>query len=123
MIESISQYKFEKLDAWQEALNLAENCYQICKQFPAFEKNGLGDQLRRAATSIMLNIAEGTGADSDKDFLRFLIIARKSLYETVALLKFIERVYPKIDLSGTYRQSELTGKLLNAFIKKLKATS
>ena len=71
----------------------------------------------------MLNIAEGTGAGSDKDFLKFLMIARKSLYETVALLKFVERVYPTIDLQKMYLQAETTGKLLNAFIKKLKANS
>lgn len=121
MANIFSQYKFEKLDVWQESLNFSEKCYEICKEFPAFERNGLSDQLRRASTSIMLNIAEGSGADSDKDFLKFLMIARKSLYETVALLKFIERVYPKIDLTNAYPQAETTGKLLNAFIKKLKA--
>lgn len=71
----------------------------------------------------MLNIAEGTGGESDKDFLRFLMIARKSLYETIALLKFIERVYPRISLVTVYSECEQTGKLLNALIKKLKATS
>ena len=116
-------YKFEKLIVWKEALNLAEQGYKISSKLPKHERNGLSDQLRRASTSILLNIAEGSGSDTDKDFVRFLVLSRKSLFEVVALLKFIEKVYNDIPLNEAYDQADLVGKLLNGLIKKLKSNS
>ena len=114
-------YKFEKLTVWQESVNLAETCYKIAGALPLIEKYGLSDQLRRASTSISLNIAEGSGSDSDKEFNRFLYLAKKSLFEVISILKIIERFYPKIYLDEAYRQIEIVGKLLSGLIKKLKA--
>ncbi|OGM24983.1 hypothetical protein A3D00_03720 [Candidatus Woesebacteria bacterium RIFCSPHIGHO2_02_FULL_38_9] len=115
-------YKFEKLNVWQESMLLSKLCYGISKELPTFERNGLSDQIRRAVTSILLNIAEGSGSESDKEFLRFLYISKKSLYEVVALLKFIEYEY-KIGIEKTLNQTDTVGKLLNGLIRKLKAES
>ena len=116
-------YKFERLTVWNEALVLAQQCYKIGLKLPRYEQSGLSDQLRRASTSVLLNIAEGSGSDTDKDFSRFLVLSRKSLFETVALLKFIEKVYNNIPLNEAYNQADLVGKLLNGLIKKLKSNS
>lgn len=113
-------YKFENLTVWKEALVLAEKCYKITRLYPNKENNGLSDQLRRASTSILLNIAEGSGAESDKEFARYLYLARKSLYEVVAILKFSEKIYG-FNINEILTQVELVGKLNNGLIKKLKA--
>ena len=71
----------EKLQVWQSAMDLAETVYKITDKFPKTEIFGITDQMRRAAVSIPSNIAEGKGRDSTKDFVRFLNIAKGSLYE------------------------------------------
>ena len=71
----------EKLQVWQSAMDLAETVYKITDKFPKTEIFGITDQMRRAAVTIPSNIAEGKGRDSTKDFVRFLNIAKGSLYE------------------------------------------
>jgi len=114
-------YKFEKLNVWKETLVLCSICYQITKEFPPFERNGLSDQLRRAVISILLNIAEGSGSESDREFLRFLYVSRKSLFEVISLLKFVQIEYKSIKIDTALLHCETVGKLLNGLIKKLKA--
>lgn len=116
-------YKFEKLTVWKESLVLSKDAYRISRNLPAYEQYSLSDQLRRAAVSVLLNIAEGSGSESDREFIRYLYIARKSLFEVVALLKFAETVYPNLKLKNIYLQTDTVGKLLNGLIRKLKASS
>jgi four helix bundle protein len=78
----------ENLKVWQKSMDLAQNIYAFTQILPPEEKFGLCDQMRRAAVSIPSNIAEGHGRISNKEFLRFLTIAKGSLNElrTQALL-------------------------------------
>lgn len=85
---------------------------------PTEEKFALIDQLKRSVTSIVLNIAEGTGALGDIEFKSFLRIALKSLYETVAGLKIAERLF-KADIKISLEKCETVGRELNALIKSL----
>ena len=80
-------FDFEKLDVWHRAMELAEVIYQATRTFPSHEQFGLTSQLRRAAVSIPVNIAEGKGRQSRKEYTQFLYTARGSLYETATLLK------------------------------------
>ncbi len=73
--------KYQQLIVWQKAMQLVNLIYQLTHVFPNEEKFGLTSQLRRAAVSIPSNIAEGSGRGSDKDFCRFLFLARGSLTE------------------------------------------
>jgi len=77
-------YRFEKLRVYHNALILVEEVYRLTENLPIEEKFALINQLKRSTTSIVLNIAEGTGALGDIEFKSFLRIALKSLYETVA---------------------------------------
>ena len=86
-------YNFEKLKTWQEAVKLAEITYQLTQKFPKEERFALIDQLKRAVTSISLNIAEGSGSKSRKVFIAHLENSIKSLYETITILKLAEKLF------------------------------
>jgi four helix bundle protein len=77
---------YRKLVAWQRAYGLTLAVYRNTRRFPASERFGLAAQLQRASVSVVANIAEGAGRGSEREFTRFLWIARGSLTETVAEL-------------------------------------
>ena len=72
---------FKDLKVWMKAHHLAVEVYRATRSFPREELYGLTSQLRRSATSIGANIAEGCGRRSDGEFTRFLQIARGSASE------------------------------------------
>ena len=76
------------LKAWQKAFQFGLGVYDATKSFPADERFGLVSQLRRASVSVASNIAEGYGRGSTSDYLRFLRMARGSLYEIYTQLWF-----------------------------------
>ena len=104
-------YRFEKLRVYHNALILVEEVYRLTENLPIEEKFALINQLKRSTTSIVLNIAEGTGALGDIEFKSFLRIALKSLYETVAGLKIAEKLF-KIDIRTALEKCEIVGKEL-----------
>lgn len=69
------------LVVWQKGIQLCVLVYKICERFPKTELYGLTDQMKRAAVSVLSNIAEGQGRQHIKEFLRFLYIANGSLAE------------------------------------------
>jgi four helix bundle protein len=75
---------FETLACYQLALKLLRTAYDLAGQLPDYEKYNLADQLRRAAVSVVLNIAEGYGRYHYLDKLRFLYMARGSLDELLS---------------------------------------
>jgi len=83
-------FAFEDLKVYKKALNYVDLAYAIAKTFPQAEVYSLADQFRRAAVSICLNIAEGTGG-SAAEFKHFLKIARRSLRECVAITEIAHR--------------------------------
>lgn len=72
---------FRNLRVWQESHRFTLSVYRATKHFPAEERFGLTSQLRRSASSIPANLAEGTGRGSDADFARFVQIAIGSANE------------------------------------------
>ncbi|HEX9927597.1 MAG TPA: four helix bundle protein [Pyrinomonadaceae bacterium] len=73
--------KFEEIQAWQKARQVTREIYEITARGEFTKDFGLRDQIRRAAVSIMANIAEGHGRRSNKEFANFLNIARASVAE------------------------------------------
>jgi len=72
---------FKKLDVWAVAHQLALVLYKKTRSFPRSETYGLVGQIRRAATSITANIAEGSGRGTQREFARYLNMARASAVE------------------------------------------
>ena len=69
------------LDVWKKSIDLVNEVYLITRKFPADEKYGIVQHIRRSAISIPSNIAEGAGRLSKKEFVKFLSIAQGSLSE------------------------------------------
>lgn len=84
-------FKFERLEIYQSALDYVDRCYTVAEGLPESERYNLRSQLLRAATSVALNIAEGSTGQSDAEQVRFLGMALRSLLETVACTHLIER--------------------------------
>lgn len=79
-------FRFERLAIWQKSVEFANQVYDATELFHAKERFGLTSQLRRAASSISANIAEGSSRASNRDFSRFVEIAFGSLCESVSHL-------------------------------------
>ncbi len=80
-------FSFEKLDVYQEARKLIKDIYLLQNDFPKEERYALGDQVRRAATSIAANLAEGSGRQSIREKIHFVEIAFGSMTEVFCELQ------------------------------------
>lgn len=92
MSDSKRARNYRDLVAWQKAMDLAQLVYQLTNTFPVDERFTLTSQLRRCATSIPSNIAEGQGRYSQPDFKRFLSIAHGSVRELETQILLAERL-------------------------------
>jgi len=112
---------FRDLQIWLRGLDLSILIYSHTVDFPKEEQFGLTSQLRRASTSVPLNIAEGWGRGSNKSFAYFLKIARGSLFEVETILEICSRLnYIKNETILELRNEiEQIGKMINSFIKRL----
>ena len=79
-------YKFQELDVYKISLDYLDQVYGLASLLPESERFNLKNQLERSATSIVLNIAEGSTVLSDVEQKRFLSVASRSYLETVACL-------------------------------------
>ena len=114
---------FEELIIWQEARKFTNNIYKLTKNFPQEELYGLTSQIRRAAVSVMSNIAEGFDRRTTKEFISFLIIARASVSEVQ------NDLYISLDLNyintenfqTNYDYAQKIAKLINGLVTYLKS--
>ena len=87
------QVAYKDLQVWQKSMDLAAQVIQIIDALDTPRKHyRLIEQLESSVTSIPMNIAEGKGRESKKEFVRFLYIARGSIYETLTLLEIFLRL-------------------------------
>jgi four helix bundle protein len=117
-------YKFERLEVWGLALEYTDMIYAIAERLPRSEEYNLRSQVVRAATSVALNIAEGSTSQSDAEQARFVGLAIRSLVETVACQHMIQRRQYLQDpepLRDAYRFSQKLFAKLQAFRASLKA--
>lgn len=115
-------FKFENLDVWQLALDYIDVMYAIAAKLPYSEERNLKSQITRAATSIALNVAEGSTGQTDAEQARFLGLAIRSLIETVACQRIIARRGYMSDQSVLHnadRQAQVLAAKLHAFRKAI----
>ena len=110
-------FRFEGLEIFQLALEFARAVYELTKRFPKEEVFGLTANQRRAATSIALNIAEGAGRGTKREFAHFITVASGSLFETVAGFLLAENLgfVRPTELAELRVKAELLAKKLNSF--------
>ena len=82
-------------------MDYAVDVYKLAAALPADEKYNLGNQLRKAVSSVPLNIAEGSGSASNTEFGRFLSYAYRSLKEVVTALELCQRLFPSLSRDRT----------------------
>ena len=110
--------RFEEMHSWQSARDLVKLIYDATKQ-PDFSRDfALRDQVRRAAISIMSNVAEGFGSGSDAEFVRFLGYARRSVSEMQSqLYAALDQGYISSEqFDEAYSQANITERQINALI-------
>ena len=118
-----SVQSYRDLLVWQEAMNLAEDCYRLAAGLPKEETYGMVTQLRRAAVSIPANIAEGYGRENTGSYIQFLRVAQGSLKELETHLLLTGRVQ-LTNVGQTdplLAKCEVVGKLLRSLIRALQA--
>lgn len=115
-------FRFLQFPVYKDIKKYIKDIYDLTSGFPKTEQFGMVNQIRRAALSISLNLAEGSDRGSDKEFKRFIYIAIASLNETVAVLDialdngFINQKKYGIMMG----QAESVVRQLSAFQKSLK---
>ena len=114
-------FKFEELKVYQKGLIFVDDVYDLTKVWPKSEIFGLTSQLRRAAISIVLNIAEGSSR-TNKDFGHFLSLARGSCFECVAILTIArhQELISSDEFSTLYEQCLELARMLSSLRSKVK---
>jgi four helix bundle protein len=118
---SSSVNSYRDLNAWKEAMTLAEMCYRLTGAFPREELYGITSQIRRAAVSVPANIAEGYGRENRGEYVQFLKISQGSLKELETHLLLSVRVGLLLDQAAqaTLQQCDRVGRILRALIRSL----
>ena len=112
---------YRQLKVWEKAHALALRVYLITRIFPSEEKYRLAAQMRRASVSVISNIAEGAGRQSDREQMRFLRIARGSVHELECQLLLSKDLgYIRSDAwSDLDNQAQEISRMINGLIASL----
>jgi len=116
-------FSFQDLKVWQKAVDFAEKVIRAIDQLDSTRRHyRLIEQLEAASTSVAMNIAEGKGRQTTKEFIQFLYIARGSLFEVVTLLMIVQRVgWMNENTTMEFKKLALEiTKMLNSMIKSMR---
>jgi four helix bundle protein len=116
-------FNFEKLETWHEAIAFADLVYALTRGFPAEERFGLTNQMRRAAVSISSNLAEGCSRSSRADYARFVEIATGSVFEVVsqATIGRNQGFLTEANYQQLYLAAEKQSRMLSGLRKSIEA--
>lgn len=117
----MKNHTYRKLLIWQKSMEFVTLIYKELKGFPPEELYALTSQIKRSATSIPSNIAEGYGRSGKKDYLRFLNISLSSLFELQTQLEIAYNLgFLKEDsFNKLYEDSREIERMLSSFIRKI----
>jgi four helix bundle protein len=113
---------YKELDVWKKSVALTTELYGLTSRFPDTERYGMSSQIRRAATSIAANIAEGWGRGSTGEYIQFLTVARGSLMEleTHLIVACNLHFLKSDDLAAVLKPMKDIEKMLNRLIAVLR---
>ncbi len=117
------EFGYEKLLVWQRSIDWVDSILKLADRIAAKKRHyRLVDQIESSCTSVPMNIAEGKGRFSKKDFVHFLYISRGSLYETMTLLEiFLKRgLICEDEFIVVKAETKEIAKMLNGFINSIK---
>jgi len=114
-------FKFERLKVWQKSVDLTAEVHELTKSFPKDELFVLSAQIKRAADSVSLNIAEGSTGQSNAEFKKFLGYAIRSDIEVVSCLYLGQKrnIIPQEDFDRIYTACEEILVMANALKNSL----
>jgi four helix bundle protein len=121
--EDTRLFSFQDLKVWQKAILFAEKVIRTIDKLQTPRKHyRLIEQLESAATSVAMNIAEGKGRQTTKEFIQFLFIARGSLFEVVTLLIIFQRLdwIKNETVVDIQQKAEEITKMINSLIKSMR---
>ena len=112
---------FERLDVWQRSMDLVGEAYRLALLLPVEEAAGLAGQIRRAATSIPANLAEGNTRAHRREYLNFLSIARGSAAELATHFEIARRIgyLSDADLARATQLLERVAQMLTRLARRL----
>lgn len=116
--------RFEDIEAWKKARTLVGDLYEVTNNGKFFKDFALRDQIRRAAISTMLNIAEGFARRTDKEFSQFLFVAHGSLAEVQSALYIAhdQKYMDQVSFKRLYERSAEISRMISGLIKYLRHT-
>ena len=123
MIDEENIFSFQDLKVWQKSVLFAEKVIRTIDKLNAPRKHyRLIEQLESASTSVPMNIAEGKGRQTTREFIQFLYISRGSLFEVVTLLVILQKVgwIEANKVIQFQRMAEEITKMINSLIKSMK---
>jgi len=114
--------KFEEIQSWKKARSLTKQIYTATLAGPFAKDFGLRDQIRRAAVSILSNIAEGFERGGDKEFLQFLAVAKGSAGELRAQLYVAldQQYMSQEQFAALSQEATEISRLISGFMRYLK---
>ena len=117
-------FPFEKLEVWQLAVDLADFVLELLDDFPPNKHFRLVGQMEAAVVSSSQNIAEGKGRQYKKEFIQYLHIAQRSLYEVVTLNEVFRRrkLFSEKDAQEVRDRCEKIDRKLNGLVNSLRGT-
>ena len=115
-------YRFEDLEIWQRAKELAVKFHQLADQFDRRRLYRYAEQLRAAGLSLTNNMAEGSGSTHTQEFKQFLNFARRSLFEDASMLLVFESLglFQPIEIDEPLADCDLLSRKITNFSRSLK---
>lgn len=114
-------FKFEKLEVWKKSIDMTLTIHELTRDFPKEELHILTSQIKRAADSIALNIAEGSTGQTNAEFRQFLGYALRSAIELVSCLYIgtKRKIIPDDKFKEIYSETEIIVRMLQALRKSI----
>ncbi len=110
---------FRRLTVWKRSKDLAVKIYKVCREGPLAKDFSLRDQIQRSAVSVCSNIAEGDERESDRDSVRFFLIAKGSLAELATQVEIASEIgyFSAIVASDFLRECREIARMIGGLVK------